>query len=68
MIRLFGAASALVIALALPVGASSFPLPKFGTAKEAPPAAAIQLKPGEWAQARSDVAADPNIRFGALPN
>ncbi|MGH6997579.1 MAG: M16 family metallopeptidase, partial [Phenylobacterium sp.] len=28
----------------------------------------MALKPGEWAQARSDVAADPSIRFGALPN
>lgn len=67
MIRLFGAASALAIALALPTGASSFPLPKFGSGKDAP-AAAAQAKPGEWAQARSDVAADPTIRFGALPN
>ncbi len=68
MTRLFGAASALVIALALPTGASSFPLPKFGSAKEAPATAPVQLKVGEWAQARSDVAADPDIRFGALPN
>ena len=68
MTRLFGAASALVIALTLPTGASSFPLPKFGSAKEAPAAAPAQLKVGEWVQARSDVAADPDIRFGALPN
>lgn len=68
MTRLFGAASALVIALALPTGASSFPLPKFGSTKEAPAAAPVQLKAGEWAQARSDVTADPDIRFGALPN
>ena len=26
------------------------------------------LKAGEWPQARSDLKADPNIRFGALPN
>ena len=68
MTRLFGAASALVIALALPTGASSFPLPKFGSAKEAPAAVPVRLKAGEWAQARSDVTADPDIRFGALPN
>jgi zinc protease len=27
-----------------------------------------RLKPGEWAQARSDVAPDPDVRFGALSN
>ena len=27
-----------------------------------------QLKPGEWPQAHSDLKADPNIRFGSLPN
>ncbi len=27
-----------------------------------------QLNPGEWPQAHSDIAADPDIRFGALPN
>lgn len=66
MRRLFSAASALAIVLAVPVTASSFPLPKFGSAKEAP--AQAKLPPGEWAQARSDVVADPDIRFGALPN
>jgi len=70
MRRLFSAASALAIALALPVAAQSFPLPKFSFGKQAPAAAASApaLKPGEWAQARSDVAPDPSIRFGALPN
>lgn len=52
----------------MPVDASSFPLPKLGRGKEAPAAAAIALKPGEWAQAHSDVTADPSIRFGSLPN
>jgi zinc protease len=28
----------------------------------------LKLKPGEWAQARSDVKVDPDTRFGALPN
>lgn len=69
MRRLLGAASVLAIALSLPADASSFPLPKLGrdrtAAAEAAPAA---LQPGEWAQARSDVAPDPSIRFGALPN
>src|SRR5918912_1393809 len=31
-------------------------------------AAPLKLAPGGWAQARTDVAADPDIRFGALPN
>jgi zinc protease len=34
-------------------------------ARAAPPAA---LKPGQWPQAVSDVAPDPDIRFGVLPN
>jgi zinc protease len=29
---------------------------------------ASPLKPGEWPQAHSDLKADPNIRFGSLPN
>lgn len=32
------------------------------------PAARVQLSPGEWPQARSDIAPDPTVRFGALPN
>lgn len=68
MSRLLGAASALAIALSLSTPASSFPLPKFGLGKEAPASAPAALKPGEWAQARSDVTPDANIRFGALPN
>ena len=27
-----------------------------------------KLPPGEWPQAKSDVRADPDIRFGSLPN
>ncbi len=30
--------------------------------------APLKLKPGEWPQARSDIAPDPNTIFGALPN
>jgi len=44
-------------------------LPKFGLGGAASSAASFQkLAPGEWPQARSDVRADPDIRFGALPN
>ncbi|MDO9335563.1 MAG: insulinase family protein [Caulobacter sp.] len=34
----------------------------------APAVNPLILPPGQWAQASSDVAADPAIRFGALPN
>ncbi|HEY9219109.1 MAG TPA: insulinase family protein, partial [Phenylobacterium sp.] len=30
--------------------------------------APLKLAPGEWPQSRSDIAADPDFRFGALPN
>lgn len=43
--------------------AASFPLPKL---KDAPAKALAQS--ADWAQARSDVAPDPTIRFGTLPN
>jgi zinc protease len=66
--RLFGAVSALALTLALAGPASSLPLPKFGFGKAQPTAAQAAPKPGEWAQSRSDIAADPDIRFGALPN
>jgi len=33
-----------------------------------PAAVRASLAPGQWPQATSDVAADPNVRFGALPN
>src|SRR6185369_1401311 len=42
-------------------------MPHFGGEARAPEALP-KLSPGEWPQARSDVAADPDIRFGALPN
>ena len=29
---------------------------------------AVKLAPGQWPQAVSDVPADPDVRFGALPN
>src|SRR5512143_1658434 len=51
--------------------ASAIPLPHvphpphFGRGQASAP---VKLKPGEWAQARSDVKPDPEIRFGALPN
>ena len=32
------------------------------------PSQAVELAPGQWPQAVSDVPADPDVRFGALPN
>lgn len=65
MRRLLSAASALAIVLATPFHAASLPLPKLGLAK---PATQAALPAGAWPQAKSDVAADPTIRFGALAN
>ncbi|MFN3511408.1 MAG: M16 family metallopeptidase [Phenylobacterium sp.] len=67
MIRRLGALAALVAALALSSCASGISLPKLPTIDRAP-AAAAALQPGEWPQARSDLAPDPDVRFGALPN
>ncbi len=69
MIRRIGAVSALAVTIALSGCASGVSLPKFGQDRPAAsPAAAPALKPGEWAQSRSDLTPDPDIRFGALPN
>ncbi|HEY3694460.1 insulinase family protein [Phenylobacterium sp.] len=79
MIRPLRASLALVAALALAACAShhapSLHLPHLGgksdTATPRADAALpqrVKLNPGEWPQARSDVAVDPDIRFGALPN
>ena len=56
------------MALGVSGAAGAFTLPKLG--KPAPPAAAPTAPPraGEWAQAHSDLPADPSIRFGTLPN
>jgi zinc protease len=72
MIRFWRASLALVAALSL-TACSSFPerlpsLPFAGDRAGAPLPERPRLAQGEWPQARSDVAADPDIRFGALPN
>ncbi len=74
MIRSLRASLALAAALSLATSsfalALSLPklphLPKIGGG--APAAAMPKLPPGVWPQAKSDVPADPDIRFGALPN
>src|SRR5437899_5428188 len=62
----------LALAAVLSLTTSSFALavglphlPKFGAEAQAAPQ---KLAPGEWPQAHSDVPADPDIRFGSLPN
>lgn len=64
--------ASLALAAALSLSTSSFALavglphlPKFGAQA---PTTLPKLAPGEWPQAKSDVRADPDIRFGALPN
>lgn len=59
MTRFPGAALAAAFSLAF---AFSHP------ASAAPAAAPYQAATGEWPQARSDLRADPAVRFGALPN
>jgi len=65
---MLGAAVSLIIAGS--AAALSMPhlphLPKLGA--EASASTMQKLPPGVWPQARSDVAADPDIRFGSLPN
>jgi len=70
MIRPLRASLALVAALALASCAGGLRAPHLGgaSADASAGAAPITLKPGEWPQAHSDVAADPDTRFGALPN
>jgi zinc protease len=43
-------------------------LPKISLPGSGPGPQMEKLAPGEWPQAHSDVRADPDVRFGALPN
>jgi zinc protease len=69
MIRYLRAGAALAALLALASAsltpAAALPRLPFGPAASAAP---LKLAPGEWPQSRSDLKADPDIRFGALPN
>jgi zinc protease len=55
-------APSLALAIGLPH------LPKIGLPGSDAGPAMEKLPPGEWPQAHSDVRADPNVRFGSLPN
>jgi zinc protease len=61
-----GAALAAVLSLAAGSAAQAIDLPhlpKFGSGGQL-----AKPRPGQWPQESSDVKADPDIRFGALPN
>jgi zinc protease len=67
--------ASLLLGAALALGSATLthalPLPHIpGLGGHSEPAAVapVKLAPGQWPQAKSDVAADPAIRFGALPN
>jgi zinc protease len=69
MIRLPRASVPLAVALLLSTAnfSQALPhLPHLGGESASP--AMPKLAPGQWPQAKSDVAPDPDIRFGALPN
>jgi zinc protease len=74
MIRSLRAGVALAAVLALTTStfaqAIELPhLPKFGAGRSEESGPKLQkLAPGEWPQEHSDVRADPDIRFGSLPN
>lgn len=78
MIRSLRASTALaaVLALALAPAAPAFAQhrhappapPATRAAAPARPAAPLKLAPGQWPQALTDVKADPDTLFGALPN
>ena len=58
------------LAVAVAIGLSGFSLPKVSLPKFHAPTLTkpAKLGVGEWPQAHSDLPADPDTRFGALPN
>lgn len=60
-----GAAMTCVAALLTATSSQAISLPKFGRGEAS---AAKSAAPGAWPQAQSDLPADPDTRFGALPN
>lgn len=72
MISSLRAMLALIAALALasPVGAASLSVQATPSSTEVTPQAgtATELAPGQWPQALADIAPDPDVRFGTLPN
>ena len=70
MIRPLRGAAALLAATALSgCAVPNLSMPKlggFGIGQDKAPAAPVKLAPGQWAQARSDVPADPEVRLAYL--
>ena len=62
----FAAALALAVVLASPVTSAALPLPWRNKTK--PPATAPVIPVGVWAHTASDLAPDPQARFGTLTN
>jgi zinc protease len=67
MFRTFRASAALAAAL-LAAGPALAASPAPTQAEAHASGAAGALAPGQWPQTRSDIAPDPDIRFGTLPN
>ncbi|HEY3949121.1 MAG TPA: insulinase family protein [Phenylobacterium sp.] len=73
-----GAALAAILALSAPgfaipaqawaIGLPHLPKISLPGSDKGPGPVFQKLPPGEWPQAKSDVKADPDIRFGSLPN
>src|SRR4051812_35080844 len=64
-----GVSLAALLSLTAPNFAYAIGLPHLGMGHKAARAEPMQkLPPGVWPQAQSDVRADPDIRFGSLPN
>ncbi len=68
MISSSRAGLALAAAVSLLSASASTALPRIPGFGGGTPAAAVKLAPGEWAQTRSDLKADPATLYGALPN
>lgn len=67
-LSLVGCAGAAGKLPSLPFGKGGAQAAGAPAAASAATAKAVKLAPGQWPQAVSDVAADPDVRFGALPN
>jgi zinc protease len=68
MIRSLRVSATLAALLALAAASVSPAIAQTRAAATAVPAAPLKLPPGAWPQSRSDLRADPDTRFGALPN
>ncbi|RAK56413.1 M16 family metallopeptidase [Phenylobacterium deserti] len=68
MLRTLRAGHALAAVIALVPGLASTPASAIPYPAKIVGEAPWRLAPGEWPQSKSDIKADPDTRFGALPN